>query len=250
MTAEKKSTAKKETDLLKAHKALAEKKKAAVHATAKKVEAKKPATEHKAEAKAEAKAEVKKAEVNKPEAPVAKPKAEAAKVETPKPEVVQEEKAEKKTPAKKPEPVVAKKEKKIKKEKPIEKIEFLATEIKEVVGRKKKPSFIRQEYYKLPRLKLVWRKPRGIDSKQHEGKKGKGAKPDVGYGTPESIRGMHGAGYFPIIVNNVKDVSKVDTKTQAAVIAAAVGRNKRNEIIKAANKLKVIILNPRKGESK
>jgi large subunit ribosomal protein L32e len=244
MTADKKSTAKKETDLLKAHKALAEKKKAAAHAPEKKVEAKKP-VEHKPEAKAEAKAEVK-----KPEAPVHKKPVEP-KTEATKPEVSTEKVSAEapKTEKKKPEPAIAKKVKKVRKEKVIEKIEFLATEVKEVVGRKKKPSFIRQEYYKLPRLKLVWRKPRGIDSKQHEGKKGKGAKPDVGYGTPESIRGMHGAGYFPIVVNNVKEVSKIDTKTQAAVIAGAVGRNKRNEIIKAANKLKIIILNPKKGET-
>jgi large subunit ribosomal protein L32e len=248
MTAEKKSTTKKETDLLKAHKALAEKKKAAAHAPEKKVEAKKP-VEHKTEAKAEAKAEVKKPEAQVHKKPV-EPKPETAKHETVKPEVTVEKDAAAsavapKTEKKKPEPAIAKKVKKVRKEKVIEKIEFLATEVKEVVGRKKKPSFIRQEYYKLPRLKLVWRKPRGIDSKQHEGK-----KPDVGYGTPESIRGMHGAGYFPIVVNNVKEVSKIDTKTQAAVIAAAVGRNKRNEIIKVANKLKIIILNPKKGETK
>ena len=252
MTAEKKSTTsskKKGEDLLKAHKGAAhkaEEKKA--HAPAKKTTETK-AAEHKPEHKPKTEA---KTEAKKP----AEPKAAE------KPKTEKKEATETAVPAVKPEaaPAETKKEeapkgkavkkiKKVKKEKPIQKIEFTAKETKAIEGKKKKPAFIRQEYYKLPRLKLVWRKPRGIDSKQHQGKKGKPSRPDVGYGTPEEVRGMHGAGYFPVIVCNAKDLEKIDSKTQAAVIASAVGRKKRNDIILAANKLKVIILNPRKGEA-
>ena len=55
-------------------------------------------------------------------------------------------------------------------------------------------------------------------------------------------------GFFPRVARNIADLSKVDTKNQAAVIASAVGRKSRNEIIKAANAKKTTILNPRKGE--
>jgi large subunit ribosomal protein L32e len=134
------------------------------------------------------------------------------------------------------------------KQKPVEKIEYSAKrEVPELRLRKKKPKFRRQEHFK-KRLDLVWRKPSGIDSKQHEGKRGKGKKPSVGYKNPEAIRGLHPLGYRPVLVHNVRELGLLNPQTEAAVIAAAVGRRKRNEVIKEANRLKITILNPRKGE--
>ena len=144
-----------------------------------------------------------------------------------------------------------KKEKKIKL---VEKIEFLGDKVlskdEDVLFSKKKgkPRFIRQEFHKLPRLKEVWRKSRGIDSKKHEGKRGKGETPQDGYKKTAEIRGITPTGFFPYVVRNLADLDKVDTKKQAAVIGATVGRKNRNEIIKAANSKKITILNPRKGE--
>jgi len=40
----------------------------------------------------------------------------------------------------------------------------------------------------------------------------------------------------------------INGKEEAAIISKQVGRKKRNEIIREANKLKITILNPRKGE--
>jgi large subunit ribosomal protein L32e len=146
------------------------------------------------------------------------------------------------------------KKKKEKKIKPVEKIEFLGDKVLSkdedaLLSKKKgKPRFIRQEYYKLPRLKDVWRKSRGIDSKKHEGKRGKGETPQDGYKNTEEIRGITPQGFFPYVVRNLADLDKIDTKKQAAVIGATVGRKSRNEIIKAANGKKITILNPRKGE--
>lgn len=147
-------------------------------------------------------------------------------------------------------PSAAKKEKKPKKKKKIEKIKKLPKEADiSVLGkRKKKPRFFRQEYYKLARLKDVWRKSRGIDSKKHEGVKGKGETPKAGYGNAKEIRGMHPTGFFPVLVRSQKDLSLIDPKKQAAVIAGNIGRAKRNVLITEANKLDIMILNPRKGE--
>jgi len=166
--------------------------------------------------------------------------------------------AAKEVPAKKAEEKKAVKEKKKKpakrKAKPVEKIQFLAEkkpskEGKDLISRKKaKPKFSRQELYKIPRLKEVWRKSRGIDSKKHEGKRGKGWTPNPGYKNPEILRGIHITGYYPVNVCNIKDLDKINPGTQAAVIAASIGRKKRNEIIKTANDKKVFILNPRKKE--
>jgi large subunit ribosomal protein L32e len=146
------------------------------------------------------------------------------------------------------------KKKKEKKIKLIEKIEFLGDKVlsKEenlLLSKKKgKPRFIRQEFHKLPRLKEVWRKSRGIDSKKHEGKRGKGETPQDGYKNTSEIRGITPQGFFPYVVRNLADLDKIDTKKQAAVIGGTVGRKSRNEIIKAANGKKITILNPRKGE--
>ena len=151
-----------------------------------------------------------------------------------------------------------KKEKKEKKEREIEKITFyekrkLEGEEKRLFKvsykqKKKRPKFARQELTFRTRIDDVWRKPRGIDSKQAEEKRGKGCLPKVGYKSPNLVFGLHPTGYKPVIVHNVNDISKLDNKIEAAIISATVGRKKRNEIIKLAGEKKIVILNPRKGE--
>ena len=190
-----------------------------------------------------AKAEKPLEEVEKPAKPAAK-EVPAKKTEEGKKPVAEEKKAVKE---KKKKPAV-------RKVKPVEKIQFLgekkpSKEGLELISQKKeKPRFTRQEFNKLPRLETVWRKSRGIDSKKHEGCKGKGWTPNQGYKNPEEIRGIHSTGYFPINVCNLKDLDKIVPGKQAAVIAASIGRKKRNEIIASANDKKIVILNPRRKE--
>jgi protease I len=150
------------------------------------------------------------------------------------------------------------KEKKEKKGREIEKITFY--EKRKLEGdekrlfkvsykqKKKRPKFARQELTFRTRIDDAWRKPRGIDSKQAEEKRGKGCLPKVGYKSPNLVSGLHPTGYKPVIVHNVNDISKLDNKIEAAIISAVVGRKKRNDIIKMANEKKIVILNPRKGE--
>lgn len=114
--------------------------------------------------------------------------------------------------------------------------------------KKKKPRFVRQELGIRKKLADVWRKPKGIDSKQIEGKRGKGKLPATGYKKPSLLRGLHPTGYMPLLITNTRDLENLDVKKQAAVIAASVGRRARNQIIAAANQKKIVILNPRKGE--
>ncbi|MBM3308813.1 MAG: hypothetical protein FJY77_01025 [Candidatus Altiarchaeales archaeon] len=135
------------------------------------------------------------------------------------------------------------------KPKPVEKIKYhVKKEVPELKLEKRKPKFRRQEHYK-HRLDNVWRKATGIDSKQHEGKRGKGFKPSIGYKNPNVIQSLHPLGYKPVVVHNVQELAKLDSRNEGAVIASAVGRRKRNQIIAEANKLKIVILNPRKGET-
>jgi len=131
----------------------------------------------------------------------------------------------------------------------IEKIKYsVKKDVPEMRLRKKTPKFRRQEHSK-HRLDNVWRKAIGIDSKQHEGKRGKGFKPSIGYKSPNIIQALHPLGYRQVLVHNISELVQLDPKIDGAVIASAVGRRKRNQIIAEANKLKISILNPRKGET-
>ncbi|GEM_PF-999851 len=150
------------------------------------------------------------------------------------------------------------KKEKIKKEIPVEKILFHGRKklskdeerIHKIRFREEKamPNFIRQELNKRKRLKDVWRKPKGEDSKQAEGKRGKPRNPGIGYKKNKETRRLHPSGFYPLMVHNVLEMEKIDSKKEAAIIAGSVGRRKRNEIIKVANKNKITILNPRRGE--
>jgi large subunit ribosomal protein L32e len=109
---------------------------------------------------------------------------------------------------------------------------------------RKKPEFKRWMSQAYKRVKESWRKPRGIHSKVRIRKKGKIKMPSVGYGAPKELRFLHPSGLKEILVSNLKDLEKVDPKTQAIRIAHTVGEKKRKEIIKKAEELKIKILNP------
>ncbi|MFH0859612.1 MAG: eL32 family ribosomal protein [Candidatus Altiarchaeota archaeon] len=187
------------------------------------------------------KAEERKAEEKQAEKPAAKDKVKKPRTV---PEPAEKATAETIEEAKKPEKKVKEKE-----PKPIEKIKYhTPRELNdsEKALMKKKPRFLRQEYHKLPRLEDKWRAPKGIDSKQIEGKRGKGKLPSIGYKKPSTVSGLV-MGYRPVLVKNTANLSDVSSGA-AVIISSSVGRKKRNEIIKTANERKIIILNPRKGE--
>ncbi|MDI6730768.1 MAG: 50S ribosomal protein L32e [Candidatus Altarchaeum sp.] len=114
--------------------------------------------------------------------------------------------------------------------------------------RDKKPKFLRQQYGMIMRLKKVWRKPRGTDGKLKIEKRGQGHLVKIGYKKPKGIRGIHPSGYWTVNIANPKELENINKETHAAIIFSQVGRKKRNEIIKKANELNIVILNPRKGE--
>ena len=91
----------------------------------------------------------------------------------------------------------------------------------------RKPHFLRQDYHKKKRLALVWRRPKGVDSKLRKHMHGHGFLPAVGYRSPAAVRGMHKSGLIPIIINNVSELSKADPKINGVIIASAVGKKKK-----------------------
>jgi large subunit ribosomal protein L32e len=109
--------------------------------------------------------------------------------------------------------------------------------------KKKKPDFVRPESWRYVKLKESWRRPRGLDHKIRRKIKGWPPGVSVGYKGPKVARGLHPSGYREVLVHNVKEVSDVDPKSEAARIAHTVGKRKRAQIIVEAKERNVVVLN-------
>ena len=112
--------------------------------------------------------------------------------------------------------------------------------------KRKRPDFVRQESWRYVRVKESWRKPRGIDSKMRLKVKGWPKSPEVGYRGPRAVRGLHPSGFEEVIVHNVDELREVDPERQAVRIAHTVGSRKRGEIVAEAERLGIVVLNPRR----
>jgi len=87
-----------------------------------------------------------------------------------------------------------------------------------------------------------WRKPRGLDIYF---KKEDGLVPGTGYRTPKKIRGVHPSGYRESLVKNMQDLLAVEKEKErvAARISAKIGKRKKDEMLKKADELKIVVLN-------
>ncbi len=174
------------------------------------------------------------------------------------------EKVEKPTKGeKKPEKAVgkkpAKKEKEKKVEKPVKskkdkykrKGPGKSKEVKSLreLAKKKKKRMFRGRFGKRNRIRKIskkkwqrWRKPRGIDI---DFKKEDGLVPGTGYRTNKKVRFVHPSGFREKLVRNVQEIEALEEKKNrvAARIAAAVGRKKRQEMLKKADEIGVFVLN-------
>ncbi|MFH0896784.1 MAG: 50S ribosomal protein L32e [Candidatus Bathyarchaeota archaeon] len=108
----------------------------------------------------------------------------------------------------------------------------------------KKPHFTRQESWRYKRVATSWRRPRGIDSKMRLKLKGRPKLVVVGYRSPRLVRGFHPSGFVEILVYNVKDLEKVDSK-QVVRIGHTVGLAKKIKIVEKAKELGLRVLNAR-----
>ncbi|CAJ37622.1 50S ribosomal protein L32e [Methanocella arvoryzae] len=105
------------------------------------------------------------------------------------------------------------------------------------------PSFNRIDSHKKIKLSASWRRPRGHHSQFRRGKKAKGAKVKIGYGSPAEVNGFHPSGYQEVLVHRPEDVKGI-AKTQAIRIGGTVGRKKQLEIEKIAKEQNIKVLNP------
>jgi large subunit ribosomal protein L32e len=111
---------------------------------------------------------------------------------------------------------------------------------------KKRPIFGRQaanRYWRIGR-DGAWRRPRGLQSKQRRHYGYRSQIVSIGYRSPAAVRGLVPSGFRPIIVHTPDDLERIDTRTEAAIIARTVGTRRRLTLEEAARKLGVHILNP------
>ncbi len=109
-----------------------------------------------------------------------------------------------------------------------------------------RPLFVRQaahRYFRIGRWES-WRRPRGLQSKQRRHYGYRSEVVSVGYRSPARIRGLTPSGFRPILVRTSSDVEKIDSKTEAAVIARTVGTRRRLALEEIARKLGIHVLNP------
>lgn len=115
-----------------------------------------------------------------------------------------------------------------------------------MVQKRQHPKFRRPNYGRTSRsrIKIAWRRPRGIDNKMRLKLSYMGCSPSIGYGQPSVLKHKHPQGFkellaqTPIDLNGAKDV--------VIRIAAGVGAVKREAIQKLAESMKLKVLNPRK----
>ncbi len=97
------------------------------------------------------------------------------------------------------------------------------------------------------RVRERWRKQRGIDNKKRIKKDFMGAEPNIGYGNPESLRGVRASGKRLKTVQNGKELEAIVQNEGADsyefAIGHAVSKRKRAEIAKLAGNLGAKIVN-------
>ena len=112
-----------------------------------------------------------------------------------------------------------------------------------------RPDFVREESWRYFRLAENWRKPKGIDNHQRKSKKGWPALVKAGYGGPNISKGLHPSGYTDNLVHNVKELEKLDPKTDGVRLGHGVGKKKRLEIASKAKEKNFKIFNARVSTS-
>lgn len=106
----------------------------------------------------------------------------------------------------------------------------------------KRPAFKKTDSYKHKKLTDSWRAPKGLQNKVRLERWGKPAIVKAGYRNPAAVRGLHPFGLEIVRVESLRDLDKVDAKTQGALLAR-VGMRKARMLLEECSKRKITVLN-------
>ena len=117
--------------------------------------------------------------------------------------------------------------------------------------KKKSNLFRRHHSDRYKRVKLAWRKPRGIDNCVRRRFKGKNIMPSIGFGSNKKTRNLNKNGLYKIRIFNTKDLDMLvmSNRKFEAEIGKGVGHRKKNLILKKALNLDIKISNYAKIKS-
>jgi large subunit ribosomal protein L32e len=176
-------------------------------------------------------------------------------------EIGKKEEETKKVEKKKTEEGVKEKKEKTDKKEEKEKVEIIEKDIKKIKPKlsnelkeklelrsrmkKRKPEFLRHEWFRYKRLGMKWRKGKGIHSKIKKHVRYRIASPRIGYSSPKEVKALHSSGFREVMVYNVNEIGSVNPDTEAARIGHSVGAKKRNEMEKKADSMGIRVLNRR-----
>ena len=98
--------------------------------------------------------------------------------------------------------------------------------------KRKKPTFVVRASKLKKTIKSRWRKPKGLQNKVKKKLKGYIKMPSQGYRSPRAVRFLHNSGLKEIIVSNIKNLDKINTKEEGILLASTLGTRKKVKIIK------------------
>ena len=107
----------------------------------------------------------------------------------------------------------------------------------------KKPVFIRHDSHKKVRVSNVWRKPKGRQNKMRLNKKGYARSRSTGYSSPKLSYGLSREGFIQTVITSITQLAGLDPKKNAIIVSRTLGLRRKQEIILAANKQNIKILN-------
>jgi len=108
----------------------------------------------------------------------------------------------------------------------------------------KRPHFIQFEAWRYKRVDNKWNRPRGIDNKMRQNRKGWPKSVNVGWRSPKKVRGLHPTGKEEVMIYNPGDLTIINPEKQVGRIGGTVGGRKKEQILEEADRLGVHILNP------
>jgi len=111
----------------------------------------------------------------------------------------------------------------------------------------RRPTFLRQEWFRHPRLGMIWRKPKGDHSKLRTHERWRINSPSIGFRGPAAVRGLHPSGFSEVLVHNPRQLEGLNPASQAVRVAGGVGLRKRALIVAAAEEKGLRVLNPGVG---